>query len=92
MSFLTVSYFYWHILGNKDMCAQFLRERDLHISKITENGTETQTTRVLWKRVKNKYGMKSSRSTNILDYQYQEDRQFLIQSKNIQTKFAKLKN
>lgn len=92
MSFLTVSYLYWHILGNKDICAQFLRERDLHITKITKNGTETQTTRALWKRVKNKYGMKSSRTTNFLNYQHQDDRQFLIQSKHILKNNAKFKN
>lgn len=66
MSFLTVSYFYWHILGNKEMCAQFLRERDLHIT------TETQTIKTLWRRVKNKYGIKSCRATNLFEYRHQE--------------------
>ncbi|KAE9545660.1 hypothetical protein AGLY_001203 [Aphis glycines] len=52
MSFLTVSYFYWHILGDKDMCAQFLKERELHITKITGNRAETQTIKMFWKRIK----------------------------------------
>jgi len=78
MSFLTVSYFYWHILGDKDMCAQFLKERELHITKITGNRAETQTIKMLWKRVKNKYNIKSCRATDILKYQHQEDSRFLI--------------
>jgi len=78
MSYLTVSYFYWHILGNKDVCAQFLRERELRINKITENGTETQTIKMIWKRVKNKYGIKSCRATDLFKYQHQDDNRFLI--------------
>lgn len=73
MSFLTVSYINWHILGNKDMCAQFLRERDLHISKITGNGTEIQTIKALWRRVKNKYGIKSCRATDLFQYKNQKE-------------------
>lgn len=65
MNFLTVSHFYRHILENKDMCAQFLRECDLHIIKVTENCNETQTIKELWKQVKNKYGMKSSKRCQI---------------------------
>lgn len=68
MNFLTVSYFYWHILGNKDMCAQFLRERDVYIAKVTENGAETLTIKTLWRRVKNKYGIKSSKVTKLFEY------------------------
>jgi len=78
MSFLPVSYFYWQILGNKDMCAQFLRERELRITKITRNETETQTIKMLWKRVKNKYGIKSCRATDLFEYQHKEDSRFLI--------------
>lgn len=78
MSFLTVSYFYWHILGDKDMCAQFLKQRELHITKITGNRAKTQTIKMLWKHVKNKYNIKSCRATDILKYQHQEDSRFLI--------------
>lgn len=73
MSFLTVSYINWHILGNKDRCAQFLRKQDLHISKIAENGTEIQSIKTLWRRVKNKYGIKSCRTNDLFEYQHQEE-------------------
>jgi len=72
MSFLTASYFYWHIFGNQDMCTQFLGERNIHITKITENGTETQTIKKFWRRVKNKYGIKLCRATNLFEYRHQE--------------------
>lgn len=73
MSFVTVSYINWHILGNKDMCAQFLRDRDLYISKTTGNSNEHQTIKTLWRRVKNKYGIKSCRETDLFEYQQQEE-------------------
>lgn len=73
MNFLTVSYFYWHILGNNDMCAQFLKERDLHITKITKKCAETLTIKELWRRVKKKYGIQSCRTTNLFEYQQHEE-------------------
>lgn len=78
MSYLTVSYFYWHLLGNKDICAQFLKDRELRINKITGNRTETQPIKLLWKRVKNKYSIKSCRCTELFEYKNQEDNRFLI--------------
>jgi hypothetical protein len=70
MSFLTATYFHWHIFGNKDICAQFLKTRDLHIG----NSIQTQSIKALWRRVKNKYGIKSSRATDLFEYQRQEER------------------
>jgi len=63
-----MSYFYWHIFGNQDICTHFLRERDIHFIKINENGTETQTIKTFWRWVKNKYSIKSWRASNLFEY------------------------
>lgn len=73
MSFLTVSYLCWHILGNKDMCEQFLRKRDLYASKNSKTYTEAQNIKAFWRHVKNKYSIKSRKYTNLFKQQLQED-------------------
>lgn len=40
MSCLTVTYFYWYLIDNECMRVQFLRERELHVTKNAENSTE----------------------------------------------------